>query len=57
MINIKYINMRLDRFIPLLTAILLISSCSRLTKETSRMKDIIPPRMLQQFLLLEVQQD
>jgi hypothetical protein len=30
MINIKYINMRLDRFIPLLTAILLISSCSKI---------------------------
>jgi starch-binding outer membrane protein, SusD/RagB family len=30
MINIKDINMRLDRFIPLLTAILLISSCSKI---------------------------
>jgi len=30
MIHIKYINMRLDRFIPLLTAILLISSCSEI---------------------------
>lgn len=30
MINIKYINMRLDKFILLLTAILLISSCSKI---------------------------
>src|SRR6056300_653604 len=30
MINLKYMNMRLDRFIPLLTAILLISSCSKI---------------------------
>jgi len=49
--------MRLGRLIPLLTAILIISSCSDIDDRDFADEDIIHLRMLQQFQVLEDQQD